>query len=68
MYINIIIDYMYFLCIDVYKFLLLLCTILMTIFTINVYQDSVKWIFIYKYQTYVLFYMITNINYMINYK
>jgi hypothetical protein len=44
MYINIIIDYMYHnLCINVYMYLLLLCTI-----------------FIYKYQTYVLFYIINH--------
>jgi len=42
--------------------------ILITIFTINVLKNIVKWIFIYKYQNYVLFYMITNINYVINYK
>jgi hypothetical protein len=35
---------------------------------INFWQEIVKWLFIYKYQTYVLFYTITTINYMINYK
>jgi len=40
----------------------------MIIFTINVWQGIVKWIFIHKYQIYVLFYTIIAINCIINYE